>query len=202
MARHIGPKSRLSRRVGYKLFPKDDKIFTKRNYPPGMHGQGRHRISGYGARLLEKQKAKWMYGILERQFRRYYENAAKNPGQTGVLLIQSLETRLDNVVYRLGFAQTRPQARQLVSHGAFEVNDKKASTPSYQLSPGDVITVRESKRGNKYFETAKITLAKYQPPSWLDLNAQKLSGKVITKPLAEDFDGSINPQLIIEFYSR
>ncbi|OGE88188.1 MAG: 30S ribosomal protein S4 [Candidatus Doudnabacteria bacterium RIFCSPHIGHO2_01_FULL_50_11] len=203
MARHTGPKSRMSRRVGTRLFPKDEKIFTKRNFPPGIHGAAsRRRISGYGHQLLEKQKAKWMYGVLEKQFRGYYKKAAKKHGQTGSILLQLLETRLDNTVFRLGFATTRPQARQLVSHGFIEVNGKKVSIPSYQVKVGDQISIRESKAKSKNIENLKTIILKAQPPEWLQLDPRALSGRVLSVPARETLDATINPQLIIEHYSR
>lgn len=202
MARHTGPKSKKSRRVGTRLFPKDEKIFTKRNFPPGMHGQGRKRISGYGMQLLEKQKAKWMYGVLEKQFRRYYEKASKKQGQTGTLLLQYLETRLDNIVYRLGFAQTRPQARQIVLHGFIDVNSKKVNVPSFEVSVGDKINVRDGKKDKKYVQTQKAMIAKYKAPEWLELDAKNLSGKLLSLPGPDNLDTIINSQMIIEHYSR
>ncbi|MBI4053697.1 MAG: 30S ribosomal protein S4 [Candidatus Doudnabacteria bacterium] len=202
MATYIGPKSRKSRRVGAKLFPKDDRIFTKRNFPPGMHLQRRRRLSGFAQQLLEKQKAKWMYGIFEKQFRRYYREAMKKSGETGVVLMQLLETRLDNVVYRLGLAQTRPQARQLVSHGFFNVNGKKVNIPSFALKPGDLVSVIPKKLESKFFQTQKSILANYQPPVWLELNIKDFGGKVIAVPQAGDLEQLVNPQLIIEHYSR
>jgi len=202
MARHTGPKSRLSRRVRARLFPKDDKILTKRNYPPGMHGQKRSRSSEYGVQLLEKQKAKWQYGLMEKQFRKYYEQAAKRKGQTGAQLIQYLEARLDNVVFRLGFAQTRPQARQIVSHGFIQVNGKKVSIPSYQVKAGDAVAVREGKKATKYMQIQKAIVAKHKAPDWLQLDGKNLSGKVVSLPTPESIDSEINTQLIVELYSR
>lgn len=202
MARHTGPKSKKSRRVATRLFPKDDKILAKRNFPPGMHAGGRRRISGYGQQLLEKQKAKWMYGVLEKQFYRYYQRAAKNKEATGSLLLQFLETRLDNVVYRLGFATTRPQARQLVSHGFLLVNEKKVNIPSYEVKSGDVIAISAAKTDSKYVQNQKAYLTKYKTPDWLALEAKDLKGRVLTMPEKGDFEPAINPQLIIEHYSR
>ena len=202
MARHIGPKTRLARRVGAALLPKDEKILTKRNFRPGMHGQKRIRVSQYGQQLLEKQKAKWTYGIFEKQFRNYYERAAAAKGMTGELLIQYLEKRLDNVVFRLGFAATRPQARQLVSHGFFQVNGKKVNIPSYEVSIGDVIKVKESKVKSKYMITQKALMAQVQTPEWLSLNSKEMSGKVTSFPTAELSGASIQTQLIVELYSR
>lgn len=202
MARYTGPKSKLSRRLGTKLFPKDEKIFTKRNYPPGMHTQSRRRISGYGLRLMEKQKAKRLYGVLERQFRRYYEQSAKKTGEKGRLLFQYLETRLDNVVYRLGFAQTRPQARQIVSHGFFEVNGKRVNIPSYKVKVGDVISVLQNKKDGKYFQIVKPSLTKFKPLEWLQLDSSVLSGKMLSLPTPDNTEMAFNTQMIIEFYSR
>ena len=202
MARYTGPKTKKSRRVGVRLFPKDEKILTKRNFPPGMHSQARRRISEFGQQLLEKQKTKWLYGILERQFRRYYQRAAKQKGRTGQLLLQYLESRLDNVVYRLGFASTRPQARQMVSHGFFEVNGKKINIPSYEVKVGDVISVRKSKQNSKLIQVQKAKLAKYKTPEWLQLDAKTLSGKMLSLPTEDSADVTINPQLIVEYYSR
>lgn len=202
MARYTGPKSKKSRRVATRLFPKDDKIFTKRNFPPGMHGQGRRRISGFGAQLLEKQKAKWLYGIQERQFRKYHERASKKRSQTGLLLMQFLETRLDNVIYRLGFAQTRPQARQLVLHGFIEVNGKKINIPSYEVRVGDSISVRDSKKNKKNIQIQKAMIVKHKPPVWLQLDEKNMMGKLLGQPSFENLDSTINPQLIIEYYSR
>lgn len=203
MARHIGPKTRMSRRVGVRLFPKDDKIFAKRNFPPGMHGQGRRRLSGYGTQLLEKQKAKWMYGVLERQFRKYYEQAARSRGETGIKLLQFLETRLDNIVFRLGFSTTRPQARQLVSHGFFEVNGVKTDIPSYQVKVGDTIAVRGGrKKASKYFVNIEKYIAQHKPQEWLQLDAKALSGKLLSLPTPDMLDAAINTQMIIEHYSR
>ena len=199
MARYIGPKTRLARRVGTALLPKDEKILTKRNYRPGMHGQKRIRVSQYGRQLLEKQKAKWTYGIMERQFRNYYEKASKSKGQTGELLLQYLERRLDNAVYRLGFASTRPQARQLVSHRFFEVNGKRVDKPSYELKIGDVVKVRASKEKSKFMSTQRVLMAKAKAPEWLSLDAKEMSGKVMSLPQA---DPSIQTQLIVELYSR
>lgn len=202
MATRIGPKTRLSRRVGIKLFPKDEKILTKRNFPPGMHTKSRRRISDFGSQLLEKQKAKWMYGLFERQFRKYYLRAARRPGETGLLLMMYLELRLDNVIYRLGFAQTRPQARQMVSHGFIQVNGKSVNIPSYEVKVGDVISVRKNKENKKLVQTAKAVIVKHKPVDWLQLDAKSLTGKVIDLPDEGSTEKVINPQLIIEHYSR
>lgn len=192
----------MSRRAGTRLFPKDDKIMTKRNFPPGMHAHSRQRISNFGQQLLEKQKAKWMYGLFERQFRNYYERASVQKGQTGILLLQLLELRLDNVIFRLGFATTRPQARQMVSHGFVEVNGKKVNIPSYQVKVGDTVSIREKKRSSKLVQTQKILLSKHKTQGWLKLDANALTGSVIDRPDVAEIEQVLNPQLIIEHYSR
>src|SRR3989344_8850669 len=153
MARYTGPKIKLSRKFGAALTPKADKYLAKRNYRPGMHGQNPQRISEFGLQLREKQKAKAIYGIMERQFRRYYEKASKKVGVTGDALLQMLETRLDNVVYPLGFAQTRAQARQLVNHAFFDVNGKKVNIPSFSARVGDEIKVKENKKSSQYVKS-------------------------------------------------
>jgi len=167
-----------------------------------MHGQKRARVSPYGTQLLEKQKAKWTYGIFERQFRNYYEKASAAKGATGELLIQYLERRLDNVVFRLGLASTRPQARQLVSHGFLEVNGKKVNIPSYEVKIGDVVKIREIKMKSKYIVIQKALMVKAQPPEWLSLDAKDLSGKVMSLPTAEMANAAIQTRLIVELYSR
>jgi small subunit ribosomal protein S4 len=202
MARYTGPKIRQSRRFGEPLTPKAAKYLAKRNYRPGQHGQNHQRISEYGMQLREKQKTKMIYGIMEKQFRRYYQQASKKQGVTGDVLLQLLEMRLDNVVYRLGFAQTRPQARQIVNHGFFEVNGKKVDIPSFQVSVGDEITVRENKKNKSYIKTAAQLLAAAKPAEWLSLEASAMKGKVLSTPNREQMEITINPQLIIEHYSR
>lgn len=202
MARLTGPKTRLARRLGVAIFPKDEKILTKRNYRPGMHGQKRARVSQYGRQLLEKQKVKWTYGVFEKQFRNYYKRAAAAKGMTGELLIQYLERRLDNVVFRLGFASTRPQARQLVSHGFLDVNGKKVNIPSYEIKIGDVVKVRENKIKSKYMITQRALMAQAQPPEWLSLNQKDMSGKVMSLPTIELANASVQTRLIVELYSR
>src|ERR1041384_4011495 len=159
MARHIGPKIRQSRRFGQALTTKAEKYLAKRNYRPGQHGQNTQRVSEFGMQLREKQKAKFTYGIMEKQFRRYYEKASKKIGITGDALLQMLEMRLDNVVFRLGFGKTRAQARQLVSHGFFNVNGKKVNIPSFQLKVGDEVAVRENKKKSKYMQIIQPSLA-------------------------------------------
>ncbi len=208
MGRYLGPVCRLCRREGMKLFLKGEKCFTpkcpleRRSYAPGMHGQLRRKVSDYGIRLREKQRAKRIYGILERQFRRHFEEAERRPGATGDNLLQILETRLDNVVYRLGFASSRAHARQLVRHGHFEVNGRKTDIPSYQVKPGDVIAVRERSRDLEYFKIVAEELSRKQVPSWLSLDPQAMTGRVLGLPRRDEIDAQINENLIVEFYSR
>lgn len=174
----------------------------KRNYAPGQHGQRKSRLSEYGLQLREKQKAKWTYGILERQFRKYFTEALKKKGVTGDALLRMLELRLDNLVYRLGFAETRAQARQLVSHGFFDVNGKKVNIPSYRARVGDVISIRDSKKSKKFVDTQKQKLKNYKTQEWLELNEQQLSGKVLSIPTPDQIENKIDTQRIVEFYSR
>lgn len=202
MARYTGPKVRKARRFGEAFTAKDAKALTKRPYPPGVHGQSSKRVSEYGTQLKEKQKAKWTYGVMERQFRKYFEQASKKKGVTGDALLQMLELRLDNVVYRLGFAETRAQARQIVSHGLIEVNGKKVNIPSYQAKVGEVIGFRENKRKSAYVEALKQKIKNHKPQEWVSTDSQNLSGKVLSVPTPEQFDNKINTQLIVELYSR
>jgi len=200
--RYTGPKAKKARRLGMAFTAKDVKILQKRNFPPGQHGQNRARLSEYGVQLKEKQKAKISYGLLERQFEIYFKKALKQPGVTGDNLLKLLETRLDNIVYRLGFGETRAQARQLVNHGFFEVNSKKVDIPSYQVKVGDVVSVRPVKQKKAYVEKLKEKLKTVKPLDWLQLNADKLSGKVLSVPEIEGLGTEINTQLIVEHYSR
>jgi small subunit ribosomal protein S4 len=200
--RYTGPKVKRARRLGFAFTDKDAKILQKRNFPPGQHGQNRNRISEYGMQLREKQKAKINYGVTERQFFRYFEKASSKKGVTGDYLLQMLELRLDNVVYRLGFAATRAQARQLVNHGFFEVNGKKVDIPSYATRPGDVISVRENKKNSKYMQVQKEILKAFKPQDWVELKAADLSGKVLSNPTPEQIGNLIDTQLIVEHYSR
>lgn len=202
MARYTGPKVRKARRFGEAFTQKDAKVMVKRGYAPGVHGQSPKRVSEYGMQLKEKQKAKWTYGVLERQFRNYFEKASKKRGVTGDALLQMLELRLDNVVYRLGFAETRAQARQLVSHGMFEVNGDSVNIPSYQAKVGDIIAFREIKQKTKYAEALKLKIKSYKPQEWVETDAANLSGKVLSIPTPEQFENRINTQLIVEYYSR
>ncbi len=200
--RYTGPKVRKARRLGMAFTAKDARILQKRSTPPGQHGQGRGRLSEYGTQLREKQKAKINYGVLEKQFLRYFNKALKQAGVTGDNLLKLLEFRLDNVVYRLGFAETRAQARQLVNHGFFAVNGKKVDIPSYATKPGDIVSVRESKQTSKYMITQKDKMKATSTQDWLELTAKDLSGKVLTAPSPEQIENIINTQLIVEHYSR
>src|SRR3989338_2485041 len=200
MARYTGPKRRLSRREGFALFAKDAKALEKKGaVPPGKHGIGRRRrISEYGVQLREKQKAKRIFGLLEKQFKRYFEQASKVKGATGLALLQVLETRLDNVVYRLGFAKSRDGARQLVSHGHIKVDDKKVAIPSYQVGINQTIAISDKLRDNTQI---KKSLEESETlPEWLEKRATV--GKVLRNPAREEKEQSIDEQLIVEFYSR
>ena len=206
MARYTDEQCRICRREGQKLFLKGTRCFTdkcsiaRRNYAPGQHGQKRAKLSEYGTQLREKQKTKSYYGVGEKQFRGYFEMASNKKGVTGENLLQILESRLDNVVYRLGFGTSRAQARQLVNHGQFEVNGQKVDIPSYLVKAGDVITVRENKKDNI---TIKANVENARPvPAWLELNNETLSGKVVRLASREDVDIAIEEHLIVELYSK
>ena len=208
MSRYKDEQCRICRREGQKLFLKGSRCYTdkcsitRRNYAPGEHGQGRKKISEYGTQLREKQKTKAFYGVGEKQFRKYFEMAENKRGITGEMLLQILESRLDNVVYRLGFGTSRAQARQLVNHGHFEVNGKKVDIPSYLIKAGDVITVRESKKDNKTIkENIEINAAR-PVPEWLEKDADKMQGKVIRLASREDVDLPVEEHLIVELYSK
>ena len=208
MAKYTDAKCRLCRREGCKLFLKGEKCyktscpFEKRPVAPGQHGADRKKVSEYGMQLREKQKTKRIYGILEKQFRGYYEEADRMKGITGENMLSLLERRLDNVVYRLGFAQSRTTARQLVTHAHFTVNGKNVDIASYQVKKGDVIAVKETKKDSKYFEAFKQTQKTNNLPKWLEFDAEKLEGKVIALPVREDIDAQINEQMIVELYSK
>ena len=206
MARYTDEQCRICRREGQKLFLKGTRCFTdkcsiaRRNYAPGQHGQKRAKLSEYGTQLREKQKTKSYYGVGEKQFRGYFEMASNKKGVTGENLLQILESRLDNVVYRLGFGTSRAQARQLVNHGQFEVNGQKVDIPSYLVKAGDVITVRENKKDNV---TIKANVENARPvPAWLELNNETLSGKVVRLASREDVDIPVEEHLIVELYSK
>jgi small subunit ribosomal protein S4 len=209
MARYTGAVCRLCRREGTKLFLKGTKCLSdrcpleKRNFPPGQHGKDRRaKIVGYGLQLHEKQKAKRMYFTLEGQFREYYEKANRATGVTGELLIQQLERRLDNVAFRLGFAISRRQARQLVRHGHVMVNGRKVNIPSYQVSVGDEVAVREEARKLQIVEQAAQYAAQNPAPTWLEANFENLSGRVLHLPKRADVNLPVNEQLIVELYSK
>lgn len=206
MARYTGPVGKVSRRLGIGITEKGQRILNKRSYPPGQHGPGsrRRQMSDYGMQLMEKQKAKYIYGVLERQFRRIFEQASRRSGVTGEYLLSLLERRLDNVVYRLGLATTRQQARQLVTHGHILVDGRKTNIPSYTVKIGQVITVRPESRRRTYFKNLVDSgdLNKHRAPDWLRLSANDLSGTVVALPRREDAEAGINEQLIVEFYSR
>lgn len=208
MARYTGPVCKLCRREGMKLFLKGDKCFTKctlerRPSPPGQHMQRRGRkISDYGLQLREKQKARRLYGVLEKQFHRHFEAAERRPGVTGENLLQILEMRLDNVVYRLGLADSRAQARQLVRHGHIQINGHKVDIPSYIARPGEEVGVREASKGNEYFQTLQPTLARRDIAPWMELNASTMQGRIMRLPARDELGLDLNEQLIVEFYSR
>ena len=211
MARYNGPVCKLCRREGEKLFLKGERCFSpkcafeRRSYAPGMHGrqsQFRRKESDYALQLRAKQKARRVYGVYERQFRRYFREAQRKRGLTGVNLLILLESRLDNVVYRLGFASSRTQARQLVLHGHFDVNGRKTNIPSYLVKPGDIIAVREYSRSKTYFKQVSEILDESQVPAWLSLDIPNLTGKMVDLPSRDDVDITLNEQLIVEYYSR
>jgi small subunit ribosomal protein S4 len=201
MARYTGPVTRKSRRLKVDLVG-GDRSFERRPYPPGQHGRGRIKESEYLLQLQEKQKARFTYGILERQFRRYYEAAARTKGKTGEALLQLLETRLDNVVYRAGLARTRRQARQLVSHGHFIVNGKKVNVPSFQVSKFDIIDVKPKSLGTLPFVAAKESFGDRPIPGWLQVVQSNLRILVHQLPERAQIDVPVQEQLIVEFYSK
>ncbi len=208
MARYTGPVCRICRRHGMKLFLKGQRCFgpkcgvERRGFPPGDHGQRRRKQSEYGLQLREKQKARAIYGILETQFRKHFEQAERRPGVTGENLLRILEMRLDNVVYRLGFADSRNQARQLVRHGHFHLNGRRTDIPSALVKPNDVIEVAPGSRDSEYFKIAQAGMAKRTVPRWLDLDLAGMRGRVLAAPGREDIDTQVNEQLVVEFYSR
>ncbi len=212
MARYSGPVCKLCRREGEKLFLKGERCYSpkcaieKRAYPPGQHGRNaqwaRSRTSDYGAQLRAKQKARRVYGVLERQFRRYYRLAIKSRGLTGLTLLQILESRLDNVIYRMGFASSRAQARQLVTHGHFTVNDRRTDVPSMQIKPGDVIQVREGSRSKTLVKDLMAVAEERSAPDWITRNMKNMSGGILRLPERSEIDANLNEQLIVEYYSR
>ncbi|MCL2365547.1 MAG: 30S ribosomal protein S4 [Oscillospiraceae bacterium] len=208
MARYKDAVCRLCRREGQKLFLKGDRCYTdkcasdRRPYPPGQHGQGRAKTSEYGTQLREKQKAKRYYGILESQFRGYFDMALRRKGKTGENMLAILETRLDNTIYRLGFAMSRAEARQLVLHGHFLVNGRKVNIPSFLVKPGMIISINEKSRNLDKIKSVIEANSFRQPPKWLDYDSNALVAKVAAAPARDDIDMPIEEQLIVEFYSK
>ena len=208
MSRYKDEQCRICRREGQKLFLKGSRCYsdkcsiTRRNYAPGQNGQKKSKISEYGTQLREKQKTKAFYGVGEKQFRRYFDMASNSKGKTGEVLLQILESRLDNVVYRLGFASSRAQARMLVTHGAFEVNGHKVDIPSYLVKAGDVIAVREITKDKGAIKIAVEENGIRPVPAWLEKDQEKLSGKVVTLATREDIDLPVEEHFIVELYSK
>lgn len=208
MARYTGPACRLCRRAGVKLFLKGERCFTprcaveRRHRPPGVQTPRRRRMSDMGIQLREKQKARQIYGVLERQFRRYFSEALRRPGVTGQSLLQLLEQRLDNVIYRLSFADSRSQARQLVNHGHFLVNGKKVDIPSYRVKPGDFIAWRENSRNKEVFKILTDGAPRRLVPNWLALDTTEMTGQIASWPETTDIDVGVDSRLIVEHYSR
>ena len=201
MARYTGPRTKVSRRARQLLDENKAKYYDRRPYPPGQHGRGRIRESQYQIQLREKQKLKFIYGVLEKQFRKYYKNAVKKSGITGTNLLVILETRLDNVVYRAGLASTRPPARQLVNHGHFMVNGKKVDIPSYEVRPGEVVSVKERSLEILPIQHAIDTVGR-SVPDWLDVDTSDRKITIDTLPSREQIDTEIKEQLIVELYSK
>ncbi|AGC69566.1 30S ribosomal protein S4 [Thermoclostridium stercorarium subsp. stercorarium DSM 8532] len=208
MARYTGASCRLCRREGQKLFLKGERCYSnkcaieRRSYAPGMHGQQRKKLSEYGIQLREKQKAKRFYGVLESQFRKYYEMAIRRKGITGEILLQILESRLDNVVYRMGFGTSRAEARQLITHGHFLVNGKRVNIPSYLVREGDVVEVAEKSRKLERFKEILEVTGGRTVPKWLEVDHENMKGRVVTLPAREDIDLPIEEHLIVELYSK
>lgn len=212
MSRYRGPKCKVCRREGEKLFLKGERCFTqkcafeRRSYPPGQHGRSaqyrRSRESDYARQLRAKQKARRIYDISERQFRRYYESALSRRGLTGLNLLQIVETRLDNVIYRLGYAASRAQARMLVTHGHFDVNGRRTDVPSTVVSPADTIRVRDGSRSRTFFKNLPKVAEDRSPADWVDRDLKNLTGKIVRLPERAEIDGNLDEQLIVEYYSR
>lgn len=208
MARYTDAKCRLCRREGSKLYLKGDRCYTdkcaiaRRAYAPGQHGQSRKKASGYGIQLREKQKVRRIYGILEKQFRDYFEEAERQKGVTGENLLRLLELRLDNVVYRMGFGDSRAEARQLVRHGHFTVNGKKVDIPSYQTGLNDLIAVKPGSKSTDKFKELAENAAGKTAPQWLSINAEMMEARIVALPAREDIDLPIEEHLIVELYSR
>lgn len=206
MARYTGPKCKLARREGTDLYLKSARRSfeskCKHDKAPGQHGAGRGRLSDYGTQLREKQKIRRIYGVLERQFRRYFAEAERRRGSTGEWLLQLLESRLDNVAYRMGFGSTRAEARQLVSHKALTVNGQVVNIPSYQVKPGDVVSVREKAKKQVRIQEALALAAQIGLPSWVEVDADKMEGTFKNLPDRSELSSDINEQLVVEFYSK
>jgi len=212
MARYTGPVCKLCRREGEKLFLKGERCYSpkcameRRAYPPGQHGRmaqwRRSKSSDFGAQLRAKQKARRVYGVLERQFRRYYRQALKSRGLTGLTLLQLLESRLDNVIYRMGYASSRAQARQLVTHGHFMVNDRRTDVPSVLIRPGDKIEIREGSKKKEYFKSLAAVAEERSIPEWIKRDVKALNGEITRLPERTEIDANLNEHLIVEFYSR
>ncbi|HYA27020.1 MAG TPA: 30S ribosomal protein S4 [Thermodesulfovibrionales bacterium] len=208
MARYIGAVCRICRRAGEKLYFKGDRCFTekcgveRRKYAPGQHGQGRGKLSDYGVQLMEKQKVRKPYGLMEVQFRKYFHEAERRKGITGETLLQLLECRLDNVVYRMGFGSNRRQARQLITHGHFTINGKAVNIPSYITRPGDVVEVRESSRKISSIQENLEKAGHRGLPTWLETDAANFKGKVLHVPSREEIQLPVQEQLIVELYSK
>ena len=208
MARYTGASCKLCRREGGKLFLKGERCYTdkcgvtRRQYAPGQHGQSKKKLSEYGIQLREKQKAKKFYGVLESQFRKYFEMASSTRGITGENLLRILETRLDNIVYRLGFARSRAEARQLVTHGHFNVNGKKVNIPSYLVKAQDIIAVKDVSKENEMFKEIIDVTGSKVVPKWLESDLEKLKGTVLAAPTREDIDLQVEEHLIVELYSK
>lgn len=210
MARYIGAVCRICRRTGEKLYFKGDRCYTekcgieRRKYPPGQHGQGRGKLSDYGVQLMEKQKARKPYGLMEKQFRRYFREAERQKGVTGEVLLQLLELRLDNIVHRTGFSASKRQARQLIGHGHFMVNGKRVNIPSFELKPGDVIEVKESSRDISAIRESLERIEHRGIPSWIEIDPASFRGKVLNVPSREDMKlpFEVQEQLIVELYSK
>lgn len=206
--RYTGPVCRLCRREGVKLYLKGDKCYTdkcpvqRRAYPPGQHGQSRKKLSEYGLQLRMKQRLRRIYGVSERQLENYYNAAARKRGITGEILLQTLEMRLDNVIYRFGLGASRPQARQLVMHGHVTVNGKKVDIPSYQVRVGDVIAIRESSRNLDVIKVNAEAASGRALPEWLEFDAEKLEGSIKAVPAREQIDIPVEEHLVVEYYSR
>jgi small subunit ribosomal protein S4 len=208
MARYTDPVCRICRREGLKLFLKGSRCYTKkcsferRSTPPGMNTQRRRKVSEFGIQLREKQKVRKSYSVLEKQFRNYFEKAEQRKGMTGENLLRLLEMRLDNVVFRMGLASSRAQARQLVSHGHFAVNGRPTNVPSFPTKVGDRVEVREARRGREIFKVVAETVKSAQIPEWVSVDARQLAGSVLSEPAREQMPPEFNEQLVVEFYSR